>query len=137
MDQAAYLDTFPKAGAWASKAWKVLCCLQEYADARAKGEWTQPFRAWLLGSAEHGRQVVPDTWWAATESDSVTNNASYRVARTFEAGELGPVYMQAHIKIEPGGRPAPRIHVHDDTSGSTGLIWVGYFGGPLPNDQTN
>ena len=33
--------------------------------------------------------------------------------------------MSAHIKLETGGRPAPRIHFFDDTAGATGLVVAG------------
>jgi hypothetical protein len=45
--------------------------------------------------------------------------------------------MEAHIRIGSGKPPAPRMHFHDDTSGSTGKIYVGHLGPHLPNYQTN
>jgi hypothetical protein len=41
-------------------------------------------------------------------------------------------YMAAHIKIQQGGTPCPRIHFHDDTAGTNGKIYVGYIGDHLP-----
>lgn len=39
--------------------------------------------------------------------------------------------MEAHIKIEQGGTPCPRIHFDDDTRGETGKIHIGWFGDHL------
>jgi hypothetical protein len=39
--------------------------------------------------------------------------------------------METHIKIEPGGSPAPRIHFYDDTRGPTGKVHIGWFGDHL------
>ncbi len=74
------------------------------------------------------------------ESDSANANPKYRDARTFEVPRSvsaeGAVYMPAHIKLVAGGRPAPRLHFHDDTEGETKKIYVGHLGPHLPNDQT-
>lgn len=45
--------------------------------------------------------------------------------------------MPAHIKLEKGGSPSPRIHFHDDTDGATGEIHVGWFGPHRNNKSTN
>jgi hypothetical protein len=47
------------------------------------------------------------------------------------------VYMPSHIKIEPGGYPAPRIHFMDDTGRVTGKVHIGYFGIHLDNKSKN
>jgi hypothetical protein len=48
-----------------------------------------------------------------------------------EAVPEGRVYMEAHIRIEMGGTPCPRIHFYDDTAGTTGKIHIGWFGDHL------
>lgn len=41
-----------------------------------------------------------------------------------------------HIKLQEGGRPAPRIHVFDDTAGASRKLYVRYFGEHLINADT-
>lgn len=141
-DAAVVLDTHTKASAWARKAWQAVRALQSYAEW--KGRDVEPFDGdfWSFCTAPpSGADTVAVSWLAMKESETVDNNPQYRAARTFpvprEVDPDGRVYMASHIKIEPGGRPAPRIHFHDDTSGRTGRIYVGYFGVHLPNDRTN
>lgn len=139
-DGALTLDQYPQAESWARKSWRALVALDEYAEARSQG-WPGDFRAWCVAPAEVNSAVVPVTWVALSESDSVDNNPKYRDARIFSVpgnvAETGQVYMAAHVKIVEGGRPAPRLHFHDDTAGETGRIYVGHLGPHLPNDQTN
>lgn len=138
--QASALDTYPKSGAWGKKAWRVFRAMDDYADLKSRDEFAGDFLAYCAESPQ-GRTVVPEGWVALKESESTDNNPKYRSARTFavpfEVSEEEEVYMCAHIKLEAGGKPAPRIHFHDDTSGETGSIYIGYFGEHLPNDQTN
>ncbi|MFE4464059.1 hypothetical protein ACFRCR_02970 [Oerskovia sp. NPDC056781] len=137
---ALALDQYPQAESWARKAWRSLVALDEYARARAGG-WSGDFRAWCIEPADSNAAVVPGGWVALRESDSVNDNPKYRDPRTFPVPEgvnkSGQIYMPAHIKIVEGGRPAPRLHFHDGTSGATQKIHVGYLGPHLPNDQTN
>lgn len=136
---AAALDTYMKSPSWARKSWRALRALHDYADAKASG-FAGDFLAYCA-EGPMGTSAIPAGWVAMKESESTDNNPRYREARTFpvpiEVSSDELVYMCAHIKIEPGGRPAPRIHFYDDTSGRTGLVHVGYFGEHLPNDQTN
>lgn len=138
--QAAALDTYLKSASWGRKAWRALRALHDYADAKSSGAFVGDFLAYCA-DGQLASVSIPAGWVAMKESESTDNNPRYREARTFpvpedvDADEV--VYMCAHIKIEAGGRPAPRIHFHDDTSGRTGLVYVGYFGEHLPNDQTN
>ena len=136
----ASLDTYMKSPGWARKAWRAMRALQDYAELKSSGGFAGDFLAYCSESPQ-GRTVIPGGWVALKESESTDNNPKYSGARTFPVPEaVHPdevVYMCAHIKIEAGGRPAPRIHFHDDTAGTTGVIYVGYFGEHLPNDQTN
>jgi len=137
---ALALDQYPQAESWARKAWRSLVALDEYARARAGG-WSGDFRAWCIEPADSNPAVVPVGWVALRESDSVNDNPKYRDARTFPVPQsidnAGHIYMPAHVKIVEGGRPAPRLHFHDDASGATKKIHVGHLGPHLPNDQTN
>jgi hypothetical protein len=134
------LDTFPKFGAWAKKAWRIFRAMQDYADMKDEEGFDGDFLAYC-DQQPHGRTIVPATWVAMKESETTDTNPRYRSARTFPVSEEvdveGEVYMAAHIKLEAGGRPAPRIHFHDDTSGPSGAMWVGYFGVHLPDSGTN
>jgi hypothetical protein len=137
---AEELDTHNKSPAWGRKSWRALRALQDYAAAKGSGSFAGDFLAFCT-DAPAGLVMIPASWVAMQESESTDNNPKYRGARTFpvpaEVTEDELIYMCSHIKIEPGGKPAPRLHFYDDTSGRTGLIYVGYFGEHLPNDQTN
>lgn len=139
-DGALALDQYAQAESWARRAWRSLLALDEYARARAVG-WPGDFRAWCVEPADSSATVIPVRWVALRENDSVNDNPKFRAARTFpvppEVDEDCSIYMPAHIKIIEGGRPAPRLHFHDDTSGATGKIYVGHLGPHLPNGQTN
>jgi hypothetical protein len=68
-------------------------------------------------------------------------NSRFVAARTLpvprEVDPSGRIVMEAHIRIGSGKPPAPRMHLHDDTSGETGKIYIGHLGPHLPNYQTN
>ncbi|MBO9046052.1 hypothetical protein JG550_003562 [Curtobacterium flaccumfaciens pv. flaccumfaciens] len=139
-DAAADLDAWPASAVWARKTWRAHRALQSFAEAKANG-WRGDFMLWCKNSgAVSGAVTVPSGWVAMVESDSVENNAAYRAAREFpvpvEAHEDGRVFMCAHVKIVPGGRPAPRLHFFDSVD-VDGFVHVGYIGEHLPNDQTN
>jgi hypothetical protein len=137
---AGSLDTWPKSPAWAKKAWRVFRAMQDYADLKETDGFDGDFLAYCAASPT-GRTSIPPSWVAMKESGSTDTNPRFRNARTFPVPEEvrveGEVYMPAHVKLEAGGRPAPRIHFHDDTSGPTASVHVGYFGEHLPSSQTN
>lgn len=140
IETAAELDQNPKAGTWGRKAWQALRAMQSYAEAKASGSCTGNFYSFCL-SPLPGSDVIPVEWVAAGESETTTNNARFRQARTFpvptEVRAVGSAYMEEHIRLEKGSDPAPRIHFWDDTGGRTGKVYVGYLGRHLPNLQTN
>ena len=134
-DAAAGLDVHPRADHWAFKIWKALAALNSYAVARASGQWNNSFLAWCA-EPPSGGQAVPSTWVALSESETTNTTPKLREARTFTVpkavNSAGRLYMPAHIKIQQGGTPCPRIHFYDDSGGATGLIHVGYVGDHLP-----
>ena len=77
----------------------------------------------------------------SSESQSTDRNERFRSLRTLPLDPTvcgdSRIYMPAHIKIEQGGYPSPRIHFHDDTGGVTGKVHVGYFGVHLDNKSKN
>lgn len=81
------------------------------------------------------------SWIALKESETTSKSDKFRRARTFvvhpDVDPSGRIYMEAHIKLTPGGSPSPRIHFYDDTSGATGKIHIGWIGDQLQNQSTN
>ena len=134
------LDEHPRAGVWAQKAWQTFLALNEYALKKQAGDFALDFKR-ANENGELGTFGVPTNWVTMHESDTTDKNPTYRAARTFpvpaEVDPAAEVYMDAHVKLQAGGRPCPRIHFHDNSSGSTGKIYVGWFGDHLENQQTN
>lgn len=137
---AQNLDTYMKSTIWGRKAWRVFRAMEDYAELKQDGEFDGDFLAYC-DQSPMGRTIIPAGWVAMKESESTDTNSKYRSARTFpvpaEVSDDEMAYMCAHVKLEAGGRPAPRIHFFDDTAGTTGMVYVGYFGEHLPNDGTN
>lgn len=137
---AAELDGDGKAGIWGAKAWRSFRALQRFAEWNRGGEGVGDFAYFSTHRDDHP-ECVPETWIAMQENEGVDLNPGYRGARTFkvptEVNSEGCVYMPAHIKIQAGKPPAPRVHFYDDTRGATGKIWIGYFGEHLPSPETN
>jgi hypothetical protein len=131
------LDTHVSAS-WAKRAWRAFRAMDAYATAKRERTFDGNFRDYC----DEGRpDAVPVTWIALSESESTDNNDRFRQLRTLPLDETvcgdDRLYMPAHIKIEQGGYPAPRIHFHDDTGGPTGKVHVGYFGIHLDNKSKN
>jgi hypothetical protein len=116
--------------AWAIKAWRAFRAMQAYAEAKREGSSPGGFFEFCERSGHPN--VIPSTWIASSESETTNQNQDLRRLRTFEVptavSSEGSVYMPAHIKIEQGGYPAPRIHFHDDTDGATEKVHLGWFG---------
>jgi hypothetical protein len=123
--------------AWARKALLALRALQAFAEAAGSG-FAGDFRAFCESDT---MDCVPTSWVAMRESEATDNNKVFRQLRTFAVdpgvSESGLVYMPAHIKLDRGGYPAPRIHFHDDTGGATGKIHIGWIGPHLASQSTN
>ena len=134
-DAAAGLDVHPRAEHWAFKIWQALAALNSYAQARSSQAWNNSFLAWCL-EPPSGGVAVPATWAALSESETTNTTPKLREARTFPLPRTvvpaGRVYMPAHVKIQQGGTPCPRVHFHDDSGGQTGKIYIGYVGDHLP-----
>jgi hypothetical protein len=125
---------------WTGRTWDALRALDAYAAARAEARFTGGFYDWCSRPLP-GAAVITPTMVSMKESDSVSGNPKYHRARVFrvpaEIDPSGRVYMPAHIKLQPVGSPAPRMHFLDDAGGATGKIWIGYLGDHLPNTRTN
>ncbi len=138
IEGAAKLDERTEAAVWAEKAVRALRTLDAYVRAKRSGRAGDLRSMLASGNLEH---AIPLSWWTPHESKTTNANGRYRDARTLPVDRrvavCGRIYMPGHLKLVPGGNPAPRIHLHDDTSGSTGLVHIGHFGDHLENSRTN
>ncbi|HEX2145025.1 MAG TPA: hypothetical protein VHG10_11005 [Glycomyces sp.] len=125
---------------WTGRTWDALRALDAYAAARAEARFTGGFYDWCTRPLP-GAAVISSNMVSMKESDSVSGNPKFYRARIFrvpaEIDPSGRVYMPSHIKLQPVGSPAPRMHFLDDAGGATGKIWIGYLGVHLPNTRTN
>lgn len=125
---------------WARKAWRAFRAMQAYVETKKDGQSGTDNFLVFCQRGEHP-DVIPASWVSLTESASTDTNQQFREQRTFtvpqEVNAFGSIYMAAHIKIERGGSPAPRIHFHDDTDGATSKIHVGWFGRHLDSKAKN
>jgi hypothetical protein len=141
--ELADIDTAPNAYAWGNTTWRGLRALAAYAEDRANG--------WNKGGFWEWCAEGPLLSWPATtkklsmsESETVQNSDKLRRTRIFkvdtDVDASGEITMLAHLKIsEGGGNLAPRAYFHDDTSGVTGKVHVGFVGPHylVPNKSTN
>lgn len=141
--ELADIDTAPNAYAWGNTTWRGLRALAAYAEDRANG--------WNKGGFWEWCAEGPLLSWPATtkklsmsESETVQNSDKLRRTRIFkvdtDVDASGEITMLAHLKIsEGGGNLAPRVYFHDDTSGVTGKVHVGFVGPHylVPNKSTN
>jgi hypothetical protein len=126
---------------WIQRSWEALQALEEYARMKKERgvEEVPHFHAYL--SDPRAECVIPSTRYSKVDSKGVMMNSRFVAARTLpvprEVDPSGRIVMEAHIRIGSGKPPAPRMHLHDDTSGETGKIYIGHLGPHLPNYQTN
>lgn len=137
------IDTAPNSYAWGNTTWRGLRALAAYAEDRANGWDKGGFWEWCAEG--------PLVGWPATtkklsmsEGETVQNSDKLRRTRIFKVetavAPSGEITMLAHLKIsEGGGNLAPRVYFHDDTSGVTGKVHVGFVGPHylVPNKSTN
>ncbi|WP_283137438.1 hypothetical protein [Rhizohabitans arisaemae] len=141
-NEAAKLDiTHPgRCRLWAGKTWDALQALDAYATARTSGRFHGGFYDWCV-QPPPGLPSITLTMLSMRESEAVSGRPKFRDARTFrvpaEVDPSGGVFMQAHVRLQRVGYPAPRMYFHDDAGGPTGKIWIGYLGEHLPNTRTN
>ncbi|GAA1541108.1 hypothetical protein GCM10009678_24510 [Actinomadura kijaniata] len=141
-DTASALDLgYPgQCARWAAKAWDAFQALNDFAAARSSGAFHGGFYDWCRDDTG-GRRVIPTTVVSLRESTTVTTRDKLARPRVFpvptSVNPKGRQYMPAHIKLRRVGSPAPRIHFHDDSAGTTGKVWIGYVGDHLPNTRTN
>lgn len=131
------LDSQPKRRIWAKKLWNALRALNDYCRAKAEGNFTGDIAMYRDTSPDGGIPLLAE--YAAHESQPTTNDPQLKAIRTFVVPKSvhanGKIYMQQHLKIERGGQSAPRVHLHDDSGGSTQRIYIGYIGPHLPTSS--
>lgn len=130
------LDHHPKTKVWLRRTWEALEAYQAYAEAKeTQGPEVLPhMQAYLRW--ELAESLFPESWHAPKEAGLLRRDPKYAEMRTFNVPDHGKVFMGEHVRVGGNRPPAPRMHVFDDTSGKTGLIWVGYIGPHLPNGGT-
>lgn len=118
---------------WSRKAWQALQALDAYAKLKADEGFGGDFMAYCDAPVDGVK--VPKSWIGRHESQLTKARARFRDLRTLpvstDVDDSGTILMEEHIKIEQGGRPAPRIHYFDDTGGPTKKIHIGWFGDHL------
>jgi hypothetical protein len=133
LDSVSKIDRHPKTKLWLRRTWTALEAYQAYAEAKeSQGPVVLPtmqaYLQWELADT-----IFPQSWHAGKEASMTRRDPKYAALRTFTVPEHGPVLMGEHVRIGDNRPPAPRMYLFDDTSGPTGLIWVGYIGPHLPN----
>lgn len=123
---------------WVRMAWDALLALQDYAEAARAGTSGGDFRSWCENTPPDCYHFPPRKVIRG-ESRTVSTNGKWKRERLFpvptEVDASGRVFMGAHLRIGGGGT-APRLHYHDDCSG-TGRVYIGYVGLHLHNTRTN
>ncbi|MFC5911659.1 hypothetical protein [Streptacidiphilus monticola] len=123
---------------WVRMAWDALLALQDYAEAAATGTSGGDFRSWCENTPPDCH-AFPPRKVIRGESRTVSTNNKWKRERLLpvppEVDPSGRVFMGAHLRIGGGGT-APRLHYHDDCSG-TGKVYIGYIGLHLHNTRTN
>ena len=123
-----------RARPWAGKTLLILGALQDYVEVKRDG-FDGDISTYLRNTPA-GRRNIPLHWYAAGDS---APRSEQRAARTFpmpywfNGGE--PLYCPAHVRLDAGGRPAPRLHLYDDTGGPSRTVWVAYLGKHLPSGE--
>jgi hypothetical protein len=133
-DGCSELDTQQKRGIWGKKIWMALRALNDYCRAKAEGRFSGDIAMYRDDPASGGISLLAE--YAAHESEPTTNRANLKAMRMFgvpaTVDPAGKVYMEQHLKVDKGGALAPRIHLYDDSGGSSQRIYIGYIGPHLP-----
>lgn len=129
-DNCSTLDAQQRRGIWAKKIWLSLRALNDYCRAKADGRFSGDIAMYRANPPSGAIPLLAE--YAPGESESTSNQPSLRAIRSFavptSVDSSGKMYMQQHVKIDQGGQSAPRIHLYDDSGGTTQRIYVGYIG---------
>lgn len=128
--RTAELDEYDHAGLGVKRCWEGVIALHDYARATVDDAHKGSFYDYLRATPD-GYSPFPLSHYAASESESTMGKKEYALERTLKVPEAvhpaGHVEMWAHLKLLKVGRISPRLHFHDDASG-TGKMYVGYIG---------
>ena len=123
------LDRAAEARAWARAIWGGMLALNAY--ALEAHQFAGSFFEWCRNSGHRLAWPAGQKKLAMSESETVMSVDRLRAHRLlpvdWRVDASGRVLMQAHLKISSGSL-APRVYFHDDTSGPTGKIHVGFVG---------
>jgi hypothetical protein len=134
-DRCGDLDEQHSAPITAKRAWRALRALNDYAQSKYEARTHSNFRDYCRETPA-GFLSFPVDDVALTESGPTLERSDLRAARVFrvpsEVSAEEQVLMAAHIKVAGIGNLAARLHFHDDTTGATKKVHVGYLGPHLP-----
>jgi len=137
-DGCAELDLHQKRPVWAKKVWLSLRALNDYCRLKAEGRFSGDIAMYRMNAPSSTIPLLAE--YAAFESESTSNLSHLKAVRTFSVPTTvhpsGKIYMEQHVKIDRGGQSAPRIHLYDDSGGSTQRIYIGYIGPHLPTSTS-
>ncbi|GLI29530.1 hypothetical protein BCONGLO52_03710 [Brachybacterium conglomeratum] len=124
------LDEFDTVNLAAKHCWDGLLALHDYARACSTGDHDGSLFTYLQTTpAMHQGFAVSK--FAAVESESTMSRRDLAEQRRFpvptSVDPSGAMVMWPHLKLGKIGRISPRLHFHDDVSGS-GKVYVGYIG---------
>ena len=131
-DHALDLDESQEGPAAANSAHAALEALNDYAQAKDDGRFTNGGIREYMKNPPEGCDTISSHKFAASESEQVKCNPRFTQARTFPMPNGEEALMLMHVKLGQGSL-APRMHLFDDTANS-GKIVVGYIGRHLPSN---
>lgn len=132
------LDGQQKRSIWAKKIWLSLRALNDYCRTKAEGRFSGDIARYRDNTPSGAIPLLSE--YSPHESESTTNSTNLKAIRTFDVpttiDPAGKVYMEQHLKIDRGGKSAPRIHLYDDSGGLSQRIYIGYVGPHLPTSSS-
>jgi len=122
------LDSVQSARAWAQDLTNLFSAMESYGKEKSTSTFRGNFRAWCQNSGRYSAEKI-----AMQESETTMANPDLMVTRVFEIDRTiepsGRKIMVAHVKVQArGSGNIPRVYFHDDTSGRTGKIHIGFIG---------
>ncbi|MGG5754222.1 hypothetical protein ACQ3I4_16700 [Zafaria sp. Z1313] len=133
------LEIYDGLGRCAATFWEYVLIMRDYCIEKTDGNFSGNLFGYLTSEQTLGRKCDPKRF-AQTESESVKSNSKWRKERLLPVPDsVDPskqVLMLAHFKTSVKDGVAPRMYIHDDTTG-TGKIYIGYIGKHLSNTMTS
>lgn len=124
---------------WPIRTWDALRALNDYCRVRSHGTFDGSVDDYINDVPPGCASLTPGCH-AKGETRATQDHPIFGRARILpvprDVDASGFVFMGAHIRIAKYGSISPRIHYHNDATG-TGKIYIGYIGAHLPNFRTN